>query len=198
MQRTTQRWWRGLLAASVLIGAGAAGPVGAQEAKLPKSVADLLAMTDAEAVLFAAKAAPALAFLDGAHFYRLAPDSRSLRLIKDGPGPWNFVAGIPNDIAPIAVDEMGLKWVRALLAGEKPQLDRPGIGFLWAGNQFVPPGTQELRPLPPGVMVIWPFDPKTTGLSAGREKALVRIMLADTPYAHVIVPVPGVKGLFGE
>ena len=198
MRGTVKRLWRGVLAASALIGAVAVGPVGAQEAKLPKSVADLLAMTDVEAILFAAKAAPAPAFLEGARFYRLAPDSRSLRLIKDGPGPWNFVAGIPNDIAPIAVDDTGLKWVRALLAGEKPQLDRPGIGFLWAGNQFVPPGTQDVRPLPPGVMVIWPFDPKTTGLSAGREKGLVRIMLADTPYAHVIVPVPGLKGLFGE
>lgn len=45
-------------------------------------------MTDAEAILFAAKAAPSPAFLDGARCYRLAPDRRSLRLIKDGPGPW--------------------------------------------------------------------------------------------------------------
>lgn len=175
-----------------------AGAGEAASGALPKSPDELLAMTDAEAILFAAKAAPSPVFLEGARFYRLAPDRRSLRLIKDGPGPWNFVAGIPNDIAPIAVDDQGLKWVRALLAGEKPQLDRPGIGFLWAGNQFVPPGTQELRPLPPAVMVIWPFDPKTTGLSAGREKELVRIMLADSPYAHLIVPVPGLKGLFGE
>ena len=175
-----------------------AGAADAATAALPKSTDDLLAMTDADAILFAAKAAPTAAFLDGARFYRLEGDRRSLRLIKDGSGPWNFVAGIPNDIAPIAVDEQGLKWVRALLAGEKPQLDRPGIGFLWAGNQFVPPGTQELRPLPPGVMVIWPFDPKSTGLSAGREKELVRIMLADSPYAHLIVPVPGLKGVFGE
>jgi hypothetical protein len=174
------------------------GVVHATGDALLKSTDDLLAMTDADAILFAAKAAPSPAFLEGARVYRLAPDRRSLRLIKDGPGPWNFVAGIPNDIAPIAVDDQGLKWVRALLAGEKPQLDRPGIGFLWAGNQFVPPGTQELRPLPPGIMVIWPFDPKTTGLSAGREKGLVRIMLADSPYAHVIVPIPGLKGLFGE
>lgn len=188
-----------IVAVLVTVAMGALGGMAhAASAALPKSADDLLAMTDAEAILFAAKAAPSPAFLEGARFYRLAPDRRSLRLIKDGPGPWNFVAGIPNDIAPIAVDDSGLKWVRALLAGEKPQLDRPGIGFLWAGNQFVPPGSQEVRPLPPGVMVIWPFDPKSTGLSAGREKELVRIMLADSPYAHLIVPVPGLKGLFGE
>lgn len=61
------------------------------EVTLLKSVDDLLAMTDAEAITFAIKAAPTLDFLNGARFYRYTRDG-GLRLLKGGDGPWNFVA----------------------------------------------------------------------------------------------------------
>jgi hypothetical protein len=34
-------------------------------------------------------------------------------------------------------------------------------------------------------MILWPFDPKTTGLSATRKETGAYIMLAGTPYAHL-------------
>src|ERR1700689_1247890 len=37
----------------------------------------------------------------------------------------------------------------------------------------------------PHWMILWPFDPKTTGLSVTRKDTGAYIMLAGTPYAHL-------------
>ena len=49
-------------------------------------------------------------------------------------------------------------------------------------------------------MVIWPFNREATGLPGGLKTPAseVRIMLPDSPYAHLIVPVPAVEGMFGR
>lgn len=184
--------------------------VAAGEVAPPKTPEDLLAMTDAEAVAFAVMAAPTMDFAKGARFYRVN-EKGELKLLKDGTGPWNFIAGVPvgsaklpASIAPMVLDEEGMKWLRAKLAGQEPKLERVGVGFLWAGNQLYNPETRALRPILPNVMVIWPLDAEATGLGSRpglgikpeRGPKEVRVMLPKTPYAHVVVPVPGVDGPF--
>lgn len=186
-----------LAAASLLlvavVSAAAAG-------ELPASVEDLLRMSDAEAAAYAEQASPDPALASGARVWRYA-GHKQLELVREGEGPWHLVAGVPGDLGPLMLDEVGMARLRARLAGRAPELAKPGLGFVWAGNRITDPETGELkRDVPPSVMVIWPFDRKATGLPGGLQTPAseVRIMLPDTPYAHLIVPVPGVKGLFGE
>lgn len=168
--------------------------------ELPASVEDLLLMSDAEAIAYAEQASPDPALAGGARVWRYA-GHKQLELVRQGEGPWNLVAGVPGDLGPLMLDEIGMAWLRARLAGRAPELAKPGLGFVWAGNRITDPETGEFkRDVPPSVMVIWPFDRKATGLPGGLQTPAseVRIMLPDTPYAHLIVPVPGVKGLFGD
>lgn len=167
-------------------------PVFAGEVALPKTPEDLLAMTDA------IRAAPTLDFLNGARLYRYTKDG-GLKLLKDGDGPWNFIATVPADLAPLALDDLGLQWLKAMLTGTKPELERPGVGFVWAGTRLADHKTGKIkRDIPPSVMVLWPFAPKTTGLTSEPQVREVRIMLPNTPYTHWVVPMPGITGLYGK
>src|SRR5271167_545663 len=40
---------------------------------------------------------------------------------------------------------------------------------------------------PPGWLIVWPFDPKTSGLSDQPKEDGTWIMWAGTPYAHLMV-----------
>ena len=180
--------------------------------ELPRTVDDLLAMTDEEAIAFAEKASPNKELAASARAWpntELPARARvwrytaagGLKLARAGEGPWNLIAGVPGDLGPLMLDEVGMQWLRARLADQKPNLTKPGLGFVWAGNRITDPKTGEWkRDVPPSLMVIWPFSREATGLPGGVQTPTweVRIMLPDSPYAHLIVPVPGVKGLYGS
>jgi hypothetical protein len=74
----------------------------------------------------------------------------------------------------------------------KPTNAEPGIVYMLAGatqrsvsdpnDKTSPPST-----IGPHWMILWPFDPKTTGLSATRKDTGAYINWAGTPYAHLLV-----------
>lgn len=180
-----------ILALLVVVSAGALA--------MPRSVDDLLAMTDEEAIAFAANASPNADLAARARVWRYAAGGE-LKLVREGEGPWHLIAGVPGDLGPLMLDEVGMQWLRARIANREPNLTRPGLGFVWAGNRITDPETGELkRDVPPSLMVIWPFSREATGLPGGlgTPASEARIMLPDTPYAHLIVPVTGVQGAYG-
>jgi hypothetical protein len=70
----------------------------------------------------------------------------------------------------------------------KPTNAEPGIVYMLAGSTQVSDPSDNTRApttIGPQWMIMWPFDPKTTGLSATRKDTGAYIMLADTPYAHL-------------
>ncbi len=97
---------------------------------------------------------------------------------------------VPGHPASCA-NEAARQW-RADMAAhkEKPTNAEPGIVYMLAGatqpgaadpsGKASPPTT-----IGPHWMIMWPFDPKTTGLSAARKDTGAFIMLAGTPYAHL-------------
>src|SRR5262249_8046031 len=83
---------------------------------------------------------------------------------------------------------------RADMAARKagPTNAEPGIVYMLAGaTQSAPDASGTAGPpdapaaIGPHWMILWPFDPQTTGLSAARKDAGAYIMLAGTPYAHL-------------
>jgi hypothetical protein len=72
----------------------------------------------------------------------------------------------------------------------KPTNSEPGIIYMLAGateRSASDPSDTTSPPIAigPHWMILWPFDPKTTGLSAGRKDTGAYIMGAGTPYAHL-------------
>ena len=91
------------------------------------------------------------------------------------------VAGRPASCA----NEAALQWSADLSAG------RPAPSNVEAGFVYMLAGATELADAGalvntgPQWMIIWPFDPKTSGLSATRKNTGAYIRWADTPYAHL-------------
>jgi hypothetical protein len=129
---------------------------------------------------------------DGARI--VGADTRGKRkVLREGSNgftcqPGNAALGRPASCA----NEAARQW-RADLAAHKPQPTNaePGIIYLLAGS--VPdraddtnaPNTADTQSNGPQWLIMWPFDPKATGLSARRKDTGAYIMLAGTPYAHL-------------
>jgi hypothetical protein len=88
-------------------------------------------------------------------------------------------------------NEAARQWSADMAAHKpKPTNVEPGIIYMLAGatqrsvsdsfDKTSPPTT-----IGPHWMIMWPFDPKTTGLSAASKATGAYIMLAGTPYAHL-------------
>jgi hypothetical protein len=69
---------------------------------------------------------------------------------------------------------------------------KPGIIYMLAGatqRSDSDPYDMTSRPIPigPHWMIMWPFDPKTTGLPTTHKPTGAYIMWAGSPYAHLHV-----------
>ena len=74
----------------------------------------------------------------------------------------------------------------------KPTNTGPGIIYMLAGatqRSDADPYDTSSQPIPigPHWMIIWPFDPKTTGLQTKHKPTGAYIMWAGSPYAHLHV-----------
>jgi hypothetical protein len=89
-----------------------------------------------------------------------------------------------------------LQWMADMAAHQpKPTNAEPGIVYMLAGatphGASDPTGdtgassTTTPAAIGPHWMILWPFDPKATGLSATPKDAGAFIMAAGTPYAHL-------------
>jgi hypothetical protein len=88
-------------------------------------------------------------------------------------------------------NEAARQWSADMAARKaKPTNTEPGIVYMLAGStppRVSDPSDKTDAPMTigPHWMILWPFDPKTTGLSATRKDTGAYIMGADTPYAHL-------------
>jgi hypothetical protein len=101
--------------------------------------------------------------------------------------PGNPVLGRPASCS----NEAARQWSADMAAHKaKPTNDEPGIVYMLAGaaqRSVSDPSDKTSPPITigPHWMILWPFDPKTTGLSATRKDTGAYIVLAGTPYAHL-------------
>jgi hypothetical protein len=96
--------------------------------------------------------------------------------------------GVPGRLA-LCLNEAARQWTADMAARKaKPTNTEPGIIYMLAGagqGADLPDKTGAGITIGPHWMILWPFDPKTTGLSATRKETGAYIMLAGTPYAHL-------------
>lgn len=130
--------------------------------------------------------------------YPSAPGGKLVELRK-GTNGWTCVPDDPNTSVPdpMCLDKMWVNWLEAFIAGTKPNITQPGIGYMMQGgidasndDPFAtkPPAGKDWLMDPPHLMLIIPdkFAPDAfpdTQIMIGPW-----VMFRGTPYEHVMIP----------
>jgi hypothetical protein len=116
-------------------------------------------------------------------------------VLRGGSNGFSCMPGNPEVIGepPMCVDAASLQWFADAKAHRpKPTNTIPGITYMLAGatqrsdsdpNDTTGPAIH----VGPHWMIMWPFDPKTTGLPTAHRDHGAYIMWAGSPYAHLHV-----------
>lgn len=121
-------------------------------------------------------------------------DAQGKRMVlREGGNGFTCQPGNPNVPGRPAScwNEAARQWAADQAAHKaKPTNTEPGIVYMLAGATQRSVSASSDQPSPPMTigpqwMILWPFDPKTTGLSATRKDSGAYIMGAGTPYAHL-------------
>jgi hypothetical protein len=130
------------------------------------------------------------------------PDGPELNVLREGTNGWLCVASSPLALEaglrdPNCMDEVWQGFLEAFMAGETPEIDRLGIAYMLAGDG----GAGNVDPFATGpeddptwhvggphIMLLMPGS-DYTGIPTDYEYGGPYVMWADTPYAHIMVPV---------
>jgi hypothetical protein len=116
-------------------------------------------------------------------------------VLRDGNNGWTCFPGHQGIVAddPECDDEATRQWEEDWMAHKpKPTNTRPGLVYMFAGGtdwSATDPWATSGTPIqePPHWMILWPFDPKASGLPDQVKNTGTWIMWAGTPYAHLMI-----------
>ena len=116
-------------------------------------------------------------------------------VLREGSNGFTCMPGNPTVIGdpPMCADGPSMQWA-ADFASHKPKPTNtvPGITYMLAGatqrsDSDPYDRTSPAITVPPHWMIMWPFDPKATGLPTTHRDTGAYIMWAGSPYAHLHV-----------
>jgi hypothetical protein len=147
--------------------------------------------TEAEKVNRALLAGPA-SITGDATVAEIGSDGR-MTILRQGTNDFTCMPGDPSGVGMPAMcaDKVAMQWNSDFEHHKaKPSTTVPGIEYMLAGatqRSDSDPFDKTSPPIPigPHWMILWPFDPKTTGLPTVHKPTGAYIMWAGTPWAHV-------------
>jgi len=117
-------------------------------------------------------------------------------VLQSGTNGFTCVPGTPGVVGddPMCMDSQGMLFVKSLMAhAPKPANTAPGVIYMLAGgsdysvtNPWAMTGKMIYHD-PPHWMIMWPFDPKKSGLRTRFSTSGTWVMWAGTPYAHLMI-----------
>jgi len=118
-----------------------------------------------------------------------------MAVLREGNNGFTCMPGNPKVVGdpPMCADAASMQWAADFKARKpKPTNTVPGITYMLAGatqRSDTDPFDTTSPPIQVGPhwMIMWPFDPKATGLPATHRERGAYIMWAGSPYAHVHV-----------
>jgi hypothetical protein len=152
---------------------------------------------DTEALIRSALAAAPAHIANGAAVIAPGPDGKMVQ-IKSGTNGFTCLPDQPETPGKDAMclDPQAMIWAQSWMAHDAvPKNVAPGIAYMLSGGSDISatdpwakivPG-QKFVESPPHWMVMWAFDPHTTGLSTTPSMTGTWIMFAGTPYAHLMI-----------
>jgi hypothetical protein len=114
-------------------------------------------------------------------------------ILREGSNGFTCMPGNPNVVGdpPMCADAASMQWAADFSAHRpKPTNSVPGVTYMLAGatqRSDSDPYDTTSPPISVGPhwMIMWPFDPNTTGLPTTHRATGAYIMWAGSPYAHV-------------
>jgi hypothetical protein len=114
-------------------------------------------------------------------------------VLREGTNGFTCMPGNPDVIGdpPMCADGPSMQWAADFKANKpKPTNTVPGITYMLAGatqrsDSDPYDKTSPAITVPPHWMIMWPFDPKATGLPTKHRDTGAYIMWAGSPYAHM-------------
>ena len=115
-----------------------------------------------------------------------------MTVLREGSNGFTCMPGNPKVVGepPMCVDAASMQWFADAKAHKpKPTNTVPGITYMLAGaSQRSDSDPNDTTSMPidvgPHWMIMWPFDPKTSGLPTTHKPTGAYIMWAGSPYAH--------------
>jgi hypothetical protein len=116
-----------------------------------------------------------------------------MTVLRPGTNGFTCMPGDPSGVGQPAMcaDQASMQWFKDFAEHKpKPTNTVPGITYMLAGatqRSDSDPNDTTSPPIAigPHWMIMWPFDPKITGLPTTHRPMGAYIMWAGTPYAHV-------------
>lgn len=116
-------------------------------------------------------------------------------VLREGNNGFTCMPGNPKVVGdpPMCVDAASMQWYADAKAHKpRPTNTVPGITYMLTGaTQRSDSDPYDMTSMPieigPHWMIMWPFDPKTTGLPITHKPTGAYIMYAGSPYAHLHV-----------
>jgi hypothetical protein len=114
-------------------------------------------------------------------------------VLREGSNGFTCMPGNPNVIGdpPMCADRPSMQWAADFAAHKpKPTNTVPGITYMLAGatqrsDSDPYDKTSPAISVGPHWMIMWPFDPMSTGLPTRHRDSGAYIMWAGSPYAHL-------------
>ena len=116
-------------------------------------------------------------------------------VLREGTNGFTCFPGRPGVVGDVAMcaDAPSMQWVMDFMAHKpRPTNTQPGVIYMLAGgtdwsatDPFATTGTPIREP--PHWMIMWPFDPKSSGLPTTPKQTGTWIMYAGTPWAHLMI-----------
>jgi hypothetical protein len=117
----------------------------------------------------------------------------NMKILREGTNDFTCLPGNPKVVGQPAMceDKVAMQWNRDFAEHKpKPTTTVPGIEYMLAGatqRSDSDPYDKTDAPITVGPhwMILWPFDPRTSGLPTHHKATGAYIMWAGSPYAHV-------------
>ena len=178
--------------ATLVIGSLCSGAL-AQTPSSQATSADLNESTQAEIARALSAAPPDVA--REARVARVDSQGKIVEVLRPGSNGFTCLPGDPKEIGQPAMceDQASMQWFSDFLQHKPKPINRvPGIIYLLAGATQRSDSDPYDKKSPaikvgPHWMIMWPFDPKATGLPTYHKLTGAYIMWAGSPYAHLHV-----------
>ncbi|MES1956329.1 hypothetical protein [Salinisphaera hydrothermalis] len=112
--------------------------------------------------------------------------SRTGKVLKKGDSEWVCRFAGPADDTPTCLDKQFRAYLKARSQGKTPHVERVGLAYMLQGMTM---GTG--MHMPPHVMLIVPNLSSLKSFPTTPQSGTPWVMKADTPYAHLIIPMSG-------